>query len=85
MNPLVRNVDARDARVPIHARDRVVLLHIARRLGPASLSFDTTDPEFAREYTSPKQFQIQCLPDDMIDLADSLANDWIEREARCPS
>ena len=38
-------------------------------------------PEFAREYTSAKQFQIECLADDMIDIADDRANDWIERES----
>jgi len=36
-------------------------------------------PEFAREYTSAKQFQIQCLADETIDIADD-ASDWIERD-----
>jgi len=37
-------------------------------------------PEFAREYTFAKQFQIECLADEMVDIADGRANDWIERE-----
>jgi hypothetical protein len=36
-------------------------------------------PEFAREYMSAKQFQIQSLADEMVDLAAVQANDWIER------
>jgi hypothetical protein len=37
-------------------------------------------PEFARKYTFAKQFQIQGLSDDMIDIADDCSKDWIERE-----
>src|SRR6516225_12243827 len=32
-------------------------------------------PEFAREYRSAKWFQCHCLADDMVDIADSQAND----------
>jgi hypothetical protein len=37
-------------------------------------------PDFRQKYTFAKQFQIQCLADDMIDIADDRANDWIDRE-----
>jgi hypothetical protein len=37
-------------------------------------------PEFAREYTSAKRFQIQWLADEMVDIADGPANHGIERE-----
>jgi hypothetical protein len=37
-------------------------------------------PEFAREYMSAKQFQIQSLAEEMVDLADVQANDCIERK-----
>jgi transposase-like protein len=37
-------------------------------------------PEFARKYTFAKQFQIQWLADEMVDIADDRASDWIERE-----
>ena len=36
--------------------------------------------EFARKYTFAKWFQCQSLADDMVDIADSRANDLIERE-----
>jgi hypothetical protein len=37
-------------------------------------------PEFRKEYTSAKCFQIQWLADEMVDVADDRANDWTERE-----
>jgi hypothetical protein len=36
--------------------------------------------DFREKYTSAKWFQWQCLADDMVDIADGRANDWIERE-----
>jgi hypothetical protein len=37
-------------------------------------------PDFRQKYISAKQFQIQCMADDIIDIADDRSNDWIERE-----
>jgi hypothetical protein len=37
-------------------------------------------PDFREQYTLAKCFQIQCLSDDMVDIADDRANDWTERE-----
>ena len=37
-------------------------------------------PDFRQKYASAKQFQIQCMADEMIDIADDRASDWIERE-----
>jgi hypothetical protein len=35
---------------------------------------------FAREYTLAKWFQIECLLDDMLDMANDRSSDWVERE-----
>jgi hypothetical protein len=37
-------------------------------------------PDFRKEYTSAKWLQCQCLADEMVDIADDRANDWIERQ-----
>jgi hypothetical protein len=37
-------------------------------------------PHFRQEYTLAKCFQIQCLSDDMVDIADDRANYRIEHE-----
>ena len=36
--------------------------------------------DFRERYTFAKQFQIQWLADEMVDIADDRANDWTERE-----
>jgi len=36
--------------------------------------------DFRQKYMFAKWFQCQCLADDMVDIADGRANDWIERE-----
>jgi Bacteriophage Sf6, terminase small subunit-like len=37
-------------------------------------------PHFRQKYTFAKRFQIQWLADEMVDIADDRANDWIEHE-----
>jgi hypothetical protein len=37
-------------------------------------------PDFREKYKFAKWFQCQCLADDMVDIADGRANDWIEHE-----
>jgi hypothetical protein len=37
-------------------------------------------PDFRQKYTFAKRFQIQWLADEMVDIADDRANDWIERD-----
>jgi hypothetical protein len=37
-------------------------------------------PDFREKYTFAKRFQIQWLADEMVDIADDRANDWIEHE-----
>ena len=36
--------------------------------------------DFREQYTLAKRFQIQWLADEMVDIADDRANDWIESE-----
>jgi hypothetical protein len=37
-------------------------------------------PDFRQKYTFAKRFQIQWLADEMVDIADDRANNWIERD-----
>jgi hypothetical protein len=55
----------RDAAMPAHS---TLFLWLRQR------------PDFREEYTSAKWFQYQSLADEMVDIADNRANDWIERE-----
>jgi hypothetical protein len=37
-------------------------------------------PDFREKYKFAKRFQIQWLADEMVDIADDRANNWIERD-----